>query len=806
MRSFFLFTISFYAFALLSADANAQLLTGYGEDLSLDELQPEPLMRPSPRPLNPVEVQPMQTTQLREYQPFMTYGNSPVGQPPQVEEQDRGEPVDLDADNLSYDEGSEVVTASGNVFLRQKGRILRADKMRYNVGQDEVIASGHVVLNEANGDVHVVDHAQYQSALKNGKVENLRTTLNDGSRFTADSGVHESGVKTTMHDAHYTPCIPCGDDPDATPDWALRSSEVTHNKEEHRISYKNARFELWGVPVAYMPYFSHPDGSIKQKSGFLSPSFGYKSELGAFVEESYYWAIGPDQDATLGVMAMTDQAPLGLIEYRKRWNNASLEIDGGITSSDRSDRTTGIVVKEDDELRGHVSANARWDMNDKWRSGLDVNYTSDDQYMRQYDFTNEDVLESQLYAERFSGRDYFSGRLISYQDIRVRDEVGGLDQPDVLPEMIASFKGEPGAVPIIKGRWSADVSMLGLRREGDEQDVNRFSGDLGWKRRFVSDYGLLTSAEGHLHGDIYHTNDRTNALGGGGRSKSGTELRAFPQVHIETAYPMARPFETMQATIEPVVSLTVASRIDQDDDSNIPNEDSNDVQIDASNLFEPNRFPGLDRIEDQSRATYGLRTGLHGNDGSFAEAFVGQSYRFDDQNNPFPIGSGLNAQESDVVGQVTGRYKDIYSLDYRYQLSSRHLTSQRHEVNAYADWNRFRLDTRYLFAKALEGTELDQSREQIDADAQFYMTPNWRVRSGAVYDFGENNDLRQAYTGLDYLGQCLSLSLTGEKNFTTEASGESGTEILFRVGLKNMGQFEESGYRYKNGESACAMF
>ena len=751
------------------------------------EISPEFFSTPQAPMLVEPPPPPPTAPDSKPYTPLITYSN--IDTPANKNDA----PVDLTADNMAYDEGSSIVNASGDVFLQQSGRILRADNVNYDVNNDLAVASGNVVLNDKTGDVHLADRVIYQSELRDGQVENLHTTLNDGSRFTAKTGEESGGVKTTMQDATYTPCEPCANDPDGTPTWQLRASEVTHDKEEARVTYKNARLEAWGVPVLYTPYFSHPDGTITQKSGFLSPKGGYKSGLGAFVESNYYWALDPDQDMTLGAMVMSEQNPLGLLEYRKRWNRANFNIEGGITSSDRKDRTSGQVVNENDELRGHVFADALWDMNDKWRSGVDINWSSDDQYMRQYDFTDDDVLTSEIYTERFSGRNYASARLMKFQDIRIRED-RAQDQPDVLPEIVASFKGEPGAVPLLKGRWSIDTSMLGLQREGNEQDMNRFSMDLVWKRRFVSDYGLVTSMKAKARGDFYHINDNASAAPNSGKSTSGTDVRTFPQAHIESSYPMARSFENTQMTLEPVLALTAAPKVDIGD-NDIPNEDSGDVQIDASNLFESNRFSGLDRIEDQSRATYGLRTGLYGYDGSYGNVFLGQSYRLDDKSNPFPYGSGLENQGSDIVGQVSGRYKDMYTLDYRYQLDNRHLRSRRHEVDFSTNWNRTYLSGRYLYAKGLEGTEIDRSREQFTGDAGFYFSPEWRIRSGATHDFGENKGLRRVYGGIDYLGQCLFLSLTGEKNYTTEVSGEGGTEIVFRIGLKNLGDFEESGYK-----------
>jgi LPS-assembly protein len=227
----------------------------------------------------------------------------------------------------------------------------------------------------------------------------------------------------------------------------------------------------------------------------------------------------------------------------------------------------------------------------------------------------------------------------------------------------------------------------------------------------------------------------------------------------------------------------------------IPNEDSQDVQLDASNLFEANRFPGLDVVEDQSRVTYGLRAGLNGYESGNVEFFVGQNYRFDDEDIPFQSGSGLNAQSSDVVGYVRGDIGSRYSMQYRFQLNNETLASERHEFDASADWNRFRLSSNYLYAEPIEGTEITESREQLSATAQYYFNKNWRLLTQAQYDLGSDPGLRKGSLGLDYFGQCVSWSLLGKKTLTDDSSGDSDTEVVFRIGLKNISEFMRSGLR-----------
>ncbi len=699
-------------------------------------------------------------------------------------------PVNLQAEHLTHDEQAQIITASGNVILTQGERILRADEISYNLENDNVRARGDVVLNEHNGDIHYAQEVELNDKLKNGFVKGLKSYLVDGSRFVAREGRRTNGNKTTMTQASYTPCEPCKKNSDKPPVWQIKASKITHDEAAQRVSYQNARFEVFGTPVAYAPYFSHSDGSVKSKSGFLSPSAGYKSELGAFVTTSYYWDIAPSRDVTLGMMAMTKEAPLVLGEYRQRWDNANLHLNAGITKSGRVENKNGIDTNHDEEMRGHVVATGRWDINKKWRSGLNIEWASDDQYMRQYDLSNNDVFKNEFYLERFSGRNYAAGRLLTFQDVRVRETQE--DQPEILPEILMSFKGEPDSVPILGGRWSFDGSLLGLRRGGGDPDMNRMSLDAGWERRMVSNVGFVADVSAHIRGDLYNARDKDVATADSGRSRSSREARFYPQIHMQGTYPLSRALESAQLTLEPVVALTVAPNIDVNSD--IPNEDSQDVQIDSSNIFEPNRFPGFDRVEDQSRVTYGLRSGLYGYGGSSASLFLGQSMRLQEDDNPFPKGSGLDRQKSDIVGQFSGHYDERYSMDYRFQLSGHDFASQRHEIDTYAKWNRFKLNSRYLFTKALEGTDIDESREQLQAGAYYNITSDWGVKAGGTQDLGERPGLRKAYLGFDYFGQCVSWSLTGVRNLTDDASGNSDMEILFRIGLKNLGEFQTSGF------------
>lgn len=696
-------------------------------------------------------------------------------------------PVDLEADTIIHDEQAQTVTAQGNVEMVQAGRILKADSISYNLQTEVVHANGNVILSEADGTTYFADDVDLKKDMKDGFVRGLQILLADGSRFTAEDGKRTNGTKLVLKHATYTPCEPCKEDPSRPPLWQLRANKVTHDETEKRITYRDAWFEFEGVPLAYTPYFSHPDGSEKQKSGFLTPTVGYDTELGLSYQQQYYWAVAPDKDVTMGTIVSTDVNPVALAEYRQRFDNGELQFNGSGTYSDRTDSVAGQDKHVGDEARGHLFGEGRWDMNEDWRSGFKVQVASDDQYLRQYNINSEDVLENEIYAERLSGRNYLVGRALAFQDVRVsRRQV---DQPAVLPEVIASFYGEPNGT--LGGRWNGELSALGLYRDGSGQDVARTSTELGWQRRYITGFGLVNKLDLLARGDAYNVQDRDELLNGDTPDGDHTQVRGFAQVNLDTSYPFVKRFETSQLVVAPEVSLTGGTNVDNNGD--IPDEDSQDFSLDASNIFEPNRSPGYDVIEDRSHVTYGVRTGLYGDQGYRGEIFLGQSHRFDDKDDAFIEDSGLEGQDSDYVGQVTASLGELFNMDYRFQLEHKNFASRRHELDTRMKWERLELGARYFYADAISGTDLDVSREQVRPDLRFRIYDDWYLTGEAWYDLGEDKGLRKAYYGLDYEGQCMTFALTAERTLTDDSTGDSSTEIMMRIGLKNLGEFQSSG-------------
>lgn len=696
--------------------------------------------------------------------------------------------VSLDADQFTYDNEKSIVEATGNVHVVQLGQSLRADKIIYDVDDDFAYAQGNVVFSDHQGDTHHAQTLELNDQMRQGVIQGLYSVLEDESRLWAAQAVRENANRHVLKDARYTPCKACKVDPDASPPWALRASEVIHDKENATIAYNDVRFEAWGVPVLYAPYFSHPDGSINQKSGLLTPEIGFGSDYGFNFMMPYYWAASPSMDATIGVRAFTKSAPQVNLELRKRYKDASLIAQTSATYSDRTDSVNGVEILRDKEFRGHLDAHALWNLNKNWRAGADINLASDEQYLEQYDINDEDILENRLYVERFDKRDYASIELLAFQDLRLDEEV---DQPNALPYANMSFLGAPDSA--LGGRFNWDTSFLSLYREGNEQDVNRVSTNIEWQRDDVLPLGLVTSTSLAVRGDAYYTTDRDVAKTNAIEDETKYDDRAIPTAHVEIAYPLQKQLSTSQIRIKPRVSLT--ARPDIDNDSDVPNEDSQDAQIDYLNLYEADRFPGLDRVDDRSRVNYGVEAGFYNDKGDEFTAGIGQSYRFEEDDNPFQNGSGFEEQSSDIVGQVGASFnKHRQNLNYRFQIDGRHMNAERHEFYGSTALGAARLSAIYLYEKGSAGTEFTESREQVQAAASYGINDNWGINTSVIYDLGVDEGLRESIVGISYDDDCFGITTELQRELQREATGSNDTTVLVRFRLKNLGEFETKAY------------
>src|SRR5207245_1904969 len=236
----------------------------------------------------------------------------------------------LTADELQNDEELGLVVAKGHVQISQGLRTLLADTVTYNQRTDTVTASGHVSLLEPTGEILFADFVELTNRFDDGFLQNIRALLSDRSRLAGNTGRRTGGSRLELRRGVYSPCDLCRDDPTQPPLWQLRAETIVHDQQRHLVEYRDAMLELGGIPMLYLPYLAHADPSVKRQSGFMAPTFGNSTNLGAHITTPYYWAIGPDRDATFNPTFTSEAGQVLAGQYRQRFSNGEVQGSGSI--------------------------------------------------------------------------------------------------------------------------------------------------------------------------------------------------------------------------------------------------------------------------------------------------------------------------------------------------------------------------------------------------------------------------------------------------------------------------------------------
>lgn len=681
-------------------------------------------------------------------------------------------PVLVTADTLKYDQSLGIVTAEGKVELVQGARTLLADNVSYSEKDDKVTASGNVTLMEANGTVLFADYMELFAGMKNGFIRDAALLLSDNSRGAAVSAERRDGNRTILRKAVYTTCSLCEQDRSRAPLWQLKGERVEHDEAAQEIVYRDAVFEMFGIPMLYMPYFSHPDPTVNRRSGILPPSYINNDFFGHRVRLPYYYVIDEQSDLTLTPQYSTKQGGHLTGEYRRRMATGEMEFDGSITDEE----DTG-------DVRGHFRTNMAFRANDDVTMGANILRASDDTYLNRYSIQNRPVsntLTSRVYAEAINNRHFASVNAFSFQNLR--SEVRNGTVPFVAPIMDYSAVFEPGDYG---GRWAFDANMASLQRNTGT-DTRRLSSTVSWAQPYYAPSGEIFTATAMLRADGYWANNVNESLASTTNS-DGTEVtgRVIPAVALDWRYPLVRDSQYMRQLVEPIV-MAVASPYGGNPNT-IPNEDSLSFEFDETNLFSLNRFPGYDRWDGGPKLNYGFRTAIYGNNGGYAELLAGQSLRAK-ADDTFTAGSGLSERLSDYVARLTvspGRYISI--VDRVRLAQNSELTVQRHEIGTTLGTNSNYFSVSYAKLADSDFVEDTGEREAISGALRAQLTKFWAAELRHTRDLGDNGGSLLNFGGLRYTDECFDIILFAERTFTVNRDIQPSTTIgvRFRIATFN---------------------
>lgn len=696
--------------------------------------------------------------------------------------------IDFEADRIEYLEDEDTIIARGNVVMRSEGESVRADSVTWNRDKGIILADGNVRLLDKDGNQLFTDRVELTDKFKTGAMENMLLALRQGGRLAAHSGDRSEDGNVILDKATYTACaVEDSEGCPKQPSWRITAREVVYDAENKRISFKGARLIFFGAVAIPIPGLktSTEGGAI---SGLLIPDFRFTPSNGVEISDSYYIRLDDNRDITATGYFYTKAPPMGQLQYRALTSKGAYQITGYATSSKRIS-IFGSTPTTQKSFRAYIHANGRLQLSPHWSVTSSVRRATDRTFLRRYDISRDDRLRSMTEIERIDENSYFSLSGWATQTMRTGDDQGQV--PVALP--VIDYRRRL-ADPVLGGKVELQVNSLAILRDRG-QDTQRAFARAQWDIRRITGMGQEVTLTALGRADIYHSNenDLTSTLIY--RGNPGWEHRGVAVGAIDVKWPfIGKAFGGTQV-LTPRFQLVASPSIRN---LAVPNEDARAIDLEDSNLFALNRFPGYDRIEEGVRFTYGV-------DWQFErpkwriKTTVGQSVRLTSEPTILPDGTGLTNKVSDIVGRTEVRFRDFINVVHRFRLDKDNLTIRRNEFDAVIGDHRTYAEFGYvkLNRNIAGGLEDLQDREELRAAGRVAFANYWSLFGSAVINLTNRQEdpvlgsdgfqpLRTRL-GIAYQDDCIDLSLTWRRDYQATGDVRRGNSFQIRFSLRNLG-------------------
>jgi len=639
----------------------------------------------------------------------------------------------VSSNTATVDQAARQVTLEGDVRFREPGMLLLGSNALIEIDSKEVhLDDATYVLHEAS----------------------VRGTADTLSRT-------EDGI-ILINDSTYSSCAP-GDNA-----WELVTKEIAIDQNTGFATVKNARLEVKDVPVFYVPYIKFPVDD-RRSSGLLFPAIETGNKNGFDYAQPIYWNIAPNYDATITPRYIQKRGTGLALELRhlSKWSKTKLSgsylgNDKGGNDEDDLDPETGLYrhLGEDRHLSSLKHTGGR---NRPWSTFIDMNYASDEDYIRDLGNLSQDS-NSMTHLQRRAS--------IGYKTEHWNYSLGTKDFQVVTRGLSDQYSLEPEVS--IDGYYRFGSSLiLNLNNSHaifDHSNPNLVTGsrnrmdyDLSWDKRWTWGYLKPKIALKHISYSL--------KAGDGGQIADSSPSVTAPVYSVDAGIFLERDTNWLgnfQQTLEPRLFYV---KSDFEDQSDLPDFDTSAYSPSYNTLFLDGRFSGGDRISDNKRLTIGL-TSRFINKNTGQERFrvsIAQSIFYEDRQVTLAQSSASNLRPEltrdmspiamELAARISKSWRITSNLIYdnldneinKGSLGARYNDNQNRLFNFTYRYNR-------RLARVFDNTDIDQDIDQVDLSAFVPTGNNFNLVGRWNYDFTNKREL-ETFAGFEYNNCCWRASL-----------------------------------------------
>jgi LPS-assembly protein len=671
----------------------------------------------------------------------------------------------VEADTLSYDATTGVITADGRVVMSQDGYNVQGESLVYNQRQGNLHLVGNVIMLAPDGTRYTSNDVEITGGMKNAVLKSLTVTTTKGSLVTAADANFVSELETILNEATYSPCGSCIDAKGRRIGWSIKAGKLVSDKRTKLVHMSDIQLAFWGFPVAWLPFLTIPDPTQPEFRALPTVKASHSDKTGHTLEIPYAVSLGPDTDVIFTAQLMSRQGALLGAEWIQRFSNGEMNTKAsGVYQLDPSAFYPGIG---DGQWRGAIQSSGRFVPVKHWAVGWSYTAFSDPAYLIDYRLQVKKSSVSEVYAEHLS-RDYFGEvRVQQFNQLGDVTNASQAQQARALPNARLENVTDLGNG---NGQVNVSTRLLGVQRDADQRTVlngvpyvTGYEGNkvhataqLSWQNQYIGPAGVLFSPYVGVRGDAAYYDGGATSPGAPYPDAPDqlTLLSATPIAAMDVRWPLFGAAGDVSHIVEPIAQLVY--RGSSTTDVGITNDNAQSFVFDDTNLFSYDRFSGSDRQETGLRANIGARYQANLSNGSYLELIAGQSFHLAGTNalgiaDAAQTGNstGLEDTASDVVlGAKTSIVPNLIA-GAKMQVDPDTLKVMRAGLGAQFGIDGYSAALSYTYIGAVPARGVLRDQNEIAASVGIPVADYWSVSTGVAWDLASNNWL-EASAGLHY--------------------------------------------------------
>lgn len=715
------------------------------------------------------------------------------------------------SDKIIYDkEKSQISTFSNSIYTDRVGNTIKADKFIYQLNLKKIKAQNNVQYFDKEGNKFYFSELEYNESLEKGIGNNFRGILIDKSslegkfaEFDNKLGLLTIGTEkeknilekifsvTVPKENYYTSCENKEDDnlsiKERCPDWSINTEKTIHDRKKQIIKHYGSVIKIKDIPVFYTPYFSHPDPSVKRKSGFLPPSLKNFTDLGQTIKTPYFYVLDEFKDITFTPIYYFNENPIFLAEYRQQNANGKFFIDTSYTKGYKNLNkldSNGTSISRTNGSRNHFFFNFLGNYEDLIynKNDLEINIQriSQKNYLNVNQINTENVkqdiinLNNNIILNSYEDNKKISIRTEIFENINIDNRNSKYQY--TIPSIIHT-----NYIDKFNQTFYLLNSFKSQNLGGDSNKIyqnNRIEVE-SKPKQFAFNKSIANTFRTIINNSNSYNDNILN-------EKKNLNNDIYLTTSIESKVPLIKFSQNTKELITPKLFSKYTS-------GSMLNASSQNKIINASDIFSMNRMDSETNPDTGISLGYGVEyekeTKKVNTMKTKSNFFIGQVLR-PDKLNQMPSNSTLADKRSSYVGSITYDH----NLDDEINLNSKNNLKVNYEYIVSKDFNEI-LKNSIITEANINNNFLSLNyykTHKISNDHYIDINYTKKLKNDFSYSFGGRKNIKDNFTennyiSADYDTDCIKISLNLAKTFYHNEELKPSNNFNFSITFKPFG-------------------